>query len=216
MDDGMAVDVIDASHDAVLELVFGGHPDVTEDRASELGEEALDQVEPRAVLGGEGKFEAVGRLGGEPSPGLSGDVCGMIVEDQLDRGVGWISSIEKLEELDELAAAVAVSDERMDLAGQQINPGQQAERAVAFVLMIPRKGRIDAGFGRQIARRRCDRLDSRLFVIGDDGHPLVPPLRFGRGFLQDLNFTIDAQNFRHLRLELGVALFQIVAHPCAA
>ena len=65
----------------------------------------------------------------------------MIVENRLDRGVSRICSIEKLEELDELAAAVAVSDERMDLAGEPINPGQQTERAMAFVLMIPRKGR---------------------------------------------------------------------------
>src|SRR5262245_53789586 len=105
----------------------------------------------------------------------------MIVEDQLDRGLGRISGIEKLEELDELAAAVAVSDERMDLAGEQINPGQQAQRAMAFVLMIPRKGGVEAGFGRQIRRRRCDGLDARLFVIRDDGHRLAPSLRFGGG-----------------------------------
>ena len=83
---------------------------------------------------------------------------------------------------------------------------------MAFVLMITREGRVDAGLGRQIGRRRCDRLDARLFVIGDDGHRVGPPLRLGRGFLQDLDFAIDAQNLRHLRLEVGVALFQIVAH----
>ena len=53
----------------------------------------------------------------------------MIIEDQLDRGAGRISGLEKLEELDELPAAVAVSDERMDLPGQQVDSGQQAERA---------------------------------------------------------------------------------------
>ena len=30
-------------------------------------------------------------------------------------------------------------DERVDLAGEQIDPGQQAKRAMAFVLMIPRE-----------------------------------------------------------------------------
>ena len=63
----------------------------------------------------------------------------MIVEDQLDRGAGRIGGIEKLEEFDELAAAVALPDERVDLAGEQIDPGQQAERAMAFVLMIRAK-----------------------------------------------------------------------------
>ena len=54
-------------------------------------------------------------------------------------GAGRIGGIEKLEEFDELAAAVALPDERVDLAGEQIDPGQQAERAMAFVLMIPRE-----------------------------------------------------------------------------
>src|SRR4029450_3889108 len=99
-------------------------------------------------------------LGAEPSSRFSRDVRGMIVEDQLDRGAGRIGGIEKLEEFDELSAAVAVSDEGMDLAGEQINPGQQAERAMAFVLMITREGRVDARLGRQIRRRRCDGLDS--------------------------------------------------------
>ena len=34
----------------------------------------------------------------------------MIVEDQVDRRVDWIGRIEKLEEFDELAAAMTVSD----------------------------------------------------------------------------------------------------------
>jgi len=38
----------------------------------------------------------------------------MIVEDQLDRGAGRIGGIEKLEEFDELAAAMAIFDERVD------------------------------------------------------------------------------------------------------
>jgi hypothetical protein len=47
----------------------------------------------------------------------------MVVEDQLDRRVGRVSGIEKLEEFDELAAAVAVFDQGVDLAGEQIDPG---------------------------------------------------------------------------------------------
>src|SRR6476660_2745123 len=68
----------------------------------------------------------------------------MIVEDQLDGGAGRIGGIEKLEEFDELAAAVTVSNESVDGSSEQINPGQQAERAIAFVLMIPREGGMDA------------------------------------------------------------------------
>src|SRR6266545_6072558 len=109
---------------------------MAQNRAGELGEEALDQVEPGAVLGREGEFEAVGRSSGKPSCSLPGDVCGMVVEDQLDRCAGRISGIEKLEEFNELPAAMAVPDQGVDLAGEQIDPGQQAERAMAFIFMI--------------------------------------------------------------------------------
>src|SRR5664279_5992461 len=114
------------------------------------------------MLGREGELEAARRLSGEPSLGFSGDMRRMVIEDQLDRGVGRISGIEKLEEFDELAAAVTLLDQGMDFAGEQIDPGQQAERAMALVLMITREGRVGARNGRQIRRRRCDGLDSRL------------------------------------------------------
>jgi hypothetical protein len=117
---------------------------VTQDRAGELGEEALDEVEPRAVLGGESELEAASRPSGEPSVRLLGNVRGMIVENQFDRGAGRIGGIEKLEEFDELPAAVAISDEGMDLPGEQIDPGQQAECAMALVLMITREGGVEA------------------------------------------------------------------------
>jgi hypothetical protein len=107
---------------------------VSEGWAGEFGEEALDEVEPGAMLGREGEGETSARSRIEPSFGFSRDMCGMIIEDQLDGGAGRISGVEKLEEFDELAAAVAVPDEGMDLAGEQIDPGQQAERAMTFIL----------------------------------------------------------------------------------
>ena len=69
----MAIDVVDTGHDAFLKLVLRCHPDVAQDRSGELGEEALDEVEPGAVFGREGELEAVRRLSGEPSLGFSGD-----------------------------------------------------------------------------------------------------------------------------------------------
>ena len=92
-------------------FLFGCDADMAQHRAGELGEEAFDEIEPRAVLGGKDEFEATGRLIREPSLGLLGDVRGMIVEDQLDRRMGRIGGVEKLEEFDEFAAAVAVLDE---------------------------------------------------------------------------------------------------------
>ena len=74
MDDGIAIEFIHGSHDAILEFLFGCDADVAEHRACELGEEALDEIEPGAVRGREGEFEAADRLIGEPSLGLLGDV----------------------------------------------------------------------------------------------------------------------------------------------
>ena len=72
MDDGMLIDVFDGGHEALLEFLFGSDADVAQNGTGELGEETLDKVEPRAVLGGEGEFEAPGGLCGEPSFRLFG------------------------------------------------------------------------------------------------------------------------------------------------
>ena len=69
---------------------------MAQDGAGELREEALDQVEPGAVLGREGKVEAAWRPGVEPGSGFPRNVCGMIVEDQLDRGAGRIGASRSL------------------------------------------------------------------------------------------------------------------------
>src|ERR1700716_64897 len=163
------------------------------------------------MLGREGEREASRWSSVEPGSCFSQYVGGMIIEDELDRGAGRISGVEMLEEFDELSAAVAVSDERMDLPGKQVDSGQQAQRAMAFVLVIPREARVDAGHGRQIRRRRCDGLDSRLFIVGNDCHSLDGFARLGSGFFQNLDLAVDAQNLRHLLLEFGIATFQIVA-----
>src|ERR1700744_6744486 len=164
------------------------------------------------MLGREDEREASRWSSVEPGSCFSRYVGGMIIEDQLDRGAGWISGVETLEEFDELPAAVAVSNERMDLPGKQVDSGQQAQRAMTFVLVIPREGRVDAGLGRQIGCCGCDGLDSRLFVVGNDRHSLDGFVRLGGGSLQNLDLAINAQNLGHLLLELGIATFQIVAH----
>src|SRR5260370_17195506 len=94
----MAIDIVDTGQDALLELVFSSHPDVAQDRTSELGEEAFDEVEPGAVLGCEGELEASRWSSVEPSSGFSRYVGGMIIEDQLDRGTGRISGLQTLRE----------------------------------------------------------------------------------------------------------------------
>ena len=85
MNDRIVVEVVDGSHEAVLELLLGGYADVARDRTCELGEEALDEVEPGAMLGSEGELEPASGLIGEPGSRLLGDMRGMIVR------IKWIA-----------------------------------------------------------------------------------------------------------------------------
>src|SRR6516164_688963 len=84
--------------------------------------------------------------------------------------MGRIGSIDELEEFDEFATAMAVLDQGVNLAGEQIDTGQQTDRAIALVLMIAREGRMFAGLRRQVRGGRSERLNARLLVIGDDRH----------------------------------------------
>ena len=120
---------------------------MAQDRTSKLGEEALDDIEPGAVLRGEDEFETAYALLGEPGFCLPGDVRGMIISNQLDGRIGRIDGIEKLEKVNELAAAMAVLDQGVNLAREQIDTGQQTDCAVALVLVIAREGRMFAGSG---------------------------------------------------------------------
>ena len=94
----------------------------------------------------------------------------MIVEDQLDRRASRIGGVEQLEEFDEFAAAMPILGQRMDLAGDEVDAGQQADGAVALIFMLTCEGCMDARFGRQIQGRCRDRLDTRFLVVRDDRH----------------------------------------------
>ena len=135
----------------------------------------------------------------------------MIVEDQLDRCVGRIRGIEELEEFNEFAAAVAVLDEGEDLAGEQIDAGHKLtvpwrlySWSRAKVACLPGSG------GRSGGRGDC--LNAGLLIVGDNRHRIARFLFCGRRrLLDELHFAIDAQNLRHLLLELRIAAFQVVA-----
>src|SRR5215469_3897714 len=213
VNDRFLIEVLHGGHETILEFLFRFDTDMTQHRASELGEEALDEIEPRAVRRREGELEATDRLLSEPGIGLFGDVRGMIVEDQLDRCVSWIGGIEKLEKFDEFAAAMTVPDERVNLTGEQINTGQQTDSAVAFIFVIAIEGRVPAGLGWQVRRRVGDCLNAGLLVIGNDRHGIARLLFGGRrGLLDELHLAIDTQNLSHLALELRVTAFQVITH----
>src|SRR6267142_550 len=106
---------------------------------------------------------------------------------------------------------VAILDEGVNLTGEQINAGQQTDRAVALVFVIARKSRVYAGLGRQVRCGRRDRLNARLLIIGDDRHRIARrSFRRGRGLLDELHLAVDTQDFRHLGLKVGITAFQVV------
>jgi hypothetical protein len=86
MDDGLLVDFLDDGQDTLRELVFGSGSDVPEHGARQLGKEAFGEIEPGAMLRGEGEFEAALWLGNEPGFGFLRSVGGMAAEDNFDRG----------------------------------------------------------------------------------------------------------------------------------
>src|SRR5215472_6483710 len=115
----------------------------------------------------EGK--AANGLGGKPACGLARDTGGMVVENDLDCGVGGVGGVEEREKFDELAAAVAFLDQGMDMTGKQIDPRHQGQGAVALVLVVPHHRRAGAGKWRTIRRSRTDCLDPWFLVVRDDG-----------------------------------------------
>src|ERR1700678_3944712 len=125
-------------------------------------EETFNEIEPGAVLRSENEREAAFWLSRKPRLGLLGDVRTVVVEDQLDRRVGGISGVEPLEEADELTRPMAILDAGVHLAGEQVDPGEQAERAVALVFMIARDVWTRSRPQRQVRRGVADRLDARL------------------------------------------------------
>jgi len=104
----------------------------------------------------------------------------------------------------------------MNLPGKQVDSGQQAKRAMTFVLVIPREGRVDAGLGRQIGCRRCDGLDSRLFVVGDDRHSLDGFARLGGSLFQDLDLAVDTREPPPFSAQIRRRDVPDSSAPCAA
>lgn len=107
VDDRIVIEVIDGGDQPILQFLLGGTPDMSQHRAGEeFRKEAFDQIEQEPCIGCEDEFEAARVMFDKPTAGLSRDLCRMIVEDQLDRGLSEISHTKQLQKLDKLAAAV--------------------------------------------------------------------------------------------------------------
>ena len=101
------------------------------------------------------------------------------------------------------------------MTGEQIDTGHQGQGAVALVLVIAHHGRAGAGQWRTIRRGRPDRLDSGFLVVRDEGEALATAaiLTSALPFRpQHRHLPVNTKDLGHLGLELGIALFQVVAH----
>src|SRR5689334_21646123 len=137
---------------------------------------------------------------------------GVIVEDDLDRGHCGVGGIEHIEKFDEFATAMAVLDEGVHLAGQQVDAGHQSDRSMALVLVIATDRWMGAGHWAKVGSDGADSLDAGFLVIADDRDR-----RLLRGSIRDrpahLNLTIDAKHFGHFWFELGITPLQVITHP---
>ena len=103
MDNWLAIEVVEIGDDPLLEFGFRSHPYATQDRARHFREEALDQVEPGAMLWCKHEAEAALALCGKPLVGFLRHVRRMIVQNNLDRGIRRVGRIELLEKANEFA-----------------------------------------------------------------------------------------------------------------
>src|ERR1700733_9692561 len=138
MDDGFSVEIIEVGEYSGLEFFLGCDANAAEHGPRHLGEEAFHKIEPGTMFRGKYEGEAALGLGGKPRLGFFGDVRGMVVEDQLDGGLCRVSGVEFLEKADKLSRTMTIFDAGVNLARQQVDPGEQAQRAMALVFMVPR------------------------------------------------------------------------------
>src|SRR5207244_10145785 len=115
---------------------------------------------------------------------------------------------------DKFAAAVALFDNGVDVTGEQIDARHQGQGAVALVLVITHDGGADAGKWRTVRRGRADRLDPRFLIVRNDGKAPCVTAFWALAVAicslraQHCHLTVDAEDFRHLGLELRIAVAQ--------
>lgn len=115
------------------------------------------------MLGCEDEVEAGGPLGRDPGLGFLADMRGMIVEDPLDGGFFRIGFIETAQKGDELARAMALLDERMNLAAQiaVVSLGNGLESLVPDTYLAPPDEAVVAGRVRALTPRNVGTKPTR-------------------------------------------------------
>lgn len=126
----------------------------------QLGEEALDGVEPGA--GGRREVEREALVAVEPCPHLGMLVGSIVVEDDMHGLARRNLCVDGIEEADELLMAMALHVPADDGAVEHIKGGEQGGCAVALVIV--RHGAEPPLFHRQAGLGAVERLDLALLV----------------------------------------------------
>src|SRR5262249_47302948 len=130
---GVMIGLGDEAVDGGLKLDNGAKDAALEATPGELGEEALDGIEPGARGGGEMEDEA--RMAGQPGLDLRMLVGGIVVDDDMDDLAGRHLGLDGIEEADEFLMPVALHAAADDLALEHVEGGEEGRGAVADVVV---------------------------------------------------------------------------------
>jgi len=172
----------DEAADGVLEVGDRAEDTTFEPPSGEDGEEALDGVNPRC--GGRGEMEDPSRMVVEPLSDLRVLVSGIVVEDGVDHLAGRNSTLNGVEEGNELLMRVLRHAPAEDGAVEEVERSEQGGGAVAFIVVghgatfarLERQARLGAVEGLDLALfvdRQDDRVSRRVHVQADNVFDLV-------------------------------------------
>ena len=119
----VGLEIVDAAMDAALDLLV-----------AEESEPAFYLIEPGGA--GRGEVEVIARVAGEPRFPGRGLVGGVIVEHEMDVEIGRHGLLDLGQELAEFDRAVTLVTAADDVAGSDVQGGEQRGRAVTLVVMV--------------------------------------------------------------------------------
>ena len=133
---GFLVVLVDEAVDGCLKIDDRMEHPPFETPLGELGEEALDGVEPGCRCRRE--VEDPAGMTGEPLADLFMLVGAVVVEDDMDHLAGGDVAFDHVQEAQEFLMPMALHVAADDGAVEHVEGGKQGRRAVAFVIMSER------------------------------------------------------------------------------
>ena len=157
---GIVIVLLEEAFDGSLEVDDRVEDAAFQSALGELGEEALDRVEPRTR--GRREMEDETRVARQPGHDLGMLVGGIVVENDMDHLAGRHLCFYGIEKADEFLMAVSLHTLPNDLAFEHVEGGKQGRGAVALVIMGERAAA--PGLYRQTRLGAVERLDLRFLI----------------------------------------------------